>query len=127
MIWPHGQQTLQEFLHLNGIHGNIKLTKELEQNGTLPFLDVLVKKKTDGTLGHTVYRKTTNTDIYLHKDLEHHLEQKRAVLYTLIHRAGSICDEDSLQDEFNTYRNPSKTMAIAGETLRTLYTPATSH
>jgi len=32
-------------------------TKELEQNEILPFLDVLVKKKMDGTLGHTVYRK----------------------------------------------------------------------
>jgi hypothetical protein len=100
MICPHGQETLQGFLqHLNGIHRNIKFTKELEQNGTLPFLDVLVKKKMDGTLGHMVYRKTTNIDVYLHVDLEHHLEQKRAVLSTLTHRAQSICDEDSLQDE----------------------------
>jgi hypothetical protein len=62
MILPHGQETIQDLLqYLNGIHGNIMFTKELEQNGTLPFLDVLVKKKMDGTLGHTVYRKTTNT------------------------------------------------------------------
>ena len=88
MIWPHGQETLQDFLHhLNGIHGNIKFTKELEQNAILPFLYVLVEKKMDGTLGHTVYRKTTNTDVYLHVDLEHHLEQKRAVLSILIHHA----------------------------------------
>jgi hypothetical protein len=45
-MWPHGQETLPDFLqHLNGIYGNIQFTKELEQNGTLPFLDVLVKKK----------------------------------------------------------------------------------
>jgi len=67
MIWPHGQETLQDFLpRLNGIHRNIKFTKELEQNGTLPFLDVLVKKKMNGTLGHTVYKKTTKqTYIYV--------------------------------------------------------------
>jgi hypothetical protein len=57
MIWPHRQETLQDSLqHLNGIHRNIKFTKELEQNGTLPFLDVLAKKKMDGILCHTVYR-----------------------------------------------------------------------
>jgi len=58
MIWPHRQETLKDFLqHLNDIHGNIKFTKEIEQNRTLPFLDVLVKKKMDGTLDHTVHRK----------------------------------------------------------------------
>jgi hypothetical protein len=36
---------LQEFLkHLNGIHKNIKFTMEIEKNGVLPFLDVLVTK-----------------------------------------------------------------------------------
>jgi hypothetical protein len=76
IIWPHEQETFQDFLqHLNGIHGKFKFTKELEQNGTLPLLDVLVKKKMDGTLGHTVYRKTTNTDVNLQEDLQHHLEQ----------------------------------------------------
>jgi hypothetical protein len=60
---------------------------ELEQNGTLPFLDVLVKKITDGTLTYTVYRKMTNTGLYLHVDSEHHLAQTRAVLSTLTHCA----------------------------------------
>jgi hypothetical protein len=60
---------------------------DLEQNGTLPFLDVLVKKNTDGTLAHTVYRKMTNTSLYLHVDSEHHWAQTRAVLSTLTHHA----------------------------------------
>jgi hypothetical protein len=45
---------------------------ELEQNGTLPFLDVLVKKNTDGTLADMVYRKMANTNLCLHVDSEHH-------------------------------------------------------
>jgi hypothetical protein len=42
------------------------LTKGLEQNKTLPFLDVLVKKKMDGTLGHTVYRKNHKHQTYFY-------------------------------------------------------------
>jgi hypothetical protein len=41
---------------------------ELEQNGTLPVLDVLVKKKMDGTLNHTAYKKTKHMDLNLHVD-----------------------------------------------------------
>ena len=66
---------------------------ELEQKGTLPFLDVLVKEMMDVTLGHTEYRKITHTHthththLYLHADSEYHPAQKRAVLSTLIHCA----------------------------------------
>jgi hypothetical protein len=56
---------------------------EAEQDRTLPFLDMLVSRRLDGTLGHTVYRKR-HTDLYLHAKSEHRLAQKRAVLTTLI-------------------------------------------
>lgn len=74
---------------------------ELEQNGTLPFLDVLVKKNRDGTLAHMMYRKTTNTGLYLHVDSEHHPTQTRTVLSTLTYCAWTICDKDVLQDEIH--------------------------
>jgi hypothetical protein len=41
---------------------------ELEQNGILQLLDVLVKKKTDGTLSHKAYKKTKHMDLNLHVD-----------------------------------------------------------
>jgi hypothetical protein len=56
---------------------------EAEQDRTLPFQDVLVSIGLDGTLGHTVYRKLTHTDLYLHAKSEPHPAQKRAVLTTL--------------------------------------------
>jgi hypothetical protein len=31
---------------------------EIEENGHLPFLDMDIYKKKDGSLGHKVYRKT---------------------------------------------------------------------
>lgn len=56
VIWPHGAETLPEFLnHLNRVHPNIKFTMEVEKKGTLPFLDILFSRKQNGTLGHMVY------------------------------------------------------------------------
>ena len=48
-------------IFLNNQHPNVHFT--IEENGKFPFLDVLVFKKADGTLGHQVYR---NTHVYQH-------------------------------------------------------------
>ncbi|GJQ70933.1 hypothetical protein Trydic_g850 [Trypoxylus dichotomus] len=43
VVWPHGRIKLDRFpKHLNGVHPNIQVTMELEHNGVLTFLDVLV-------------------------------------------------------------------------------------
>jgi hypothetical protein len=86
---------------------------KLKQNETLPFLDVPVKKKMDGTLGRTAHRKITHRDLYVHVNSEHHLAQKRTVLSTLIHCAHTLCDEDSLQDEMQHLLQTFKRMTIA--------------
>ncbi|KYN36750.1 hypothetical protein ALC56_08541 [Trachymyrmex septentrionalis] len=39
--------------------------KHFKKEG-IPFLNVLVTKKVDNTLGHQVCRKPTHTDKYLH-------------------------------------------------------------
>ena len=49
---------------LNGFHQNIQSTYELEKNIKLTFLDVLLIPNKD-TIETTVYRKPTNSDIYL--------------------------------------------------------------
>jgi hypothetical protein len=67
VIWPHGKDKLTEFLkHLNGIHNNIKFTMEIEDEGHLPFLDIDIYMKMDGSLGHRVYRKPNHTNLYCH-------------------------------------------------------------
>jgi hypothetical protein len=61
-VWPHGQEKLMDFLnHLNWIKDNIQFTVEIEAEGHLPFLDVNIYKKMDGSLGHQVYRKNQPT------------------------------------------------------------------
>jgi len=100
VIWSHGKDELDRFLtHINSIHKNIQFTMETENNNKLPFLDVLVSRREDGTLGHCVYRKPTHTDRYLHKDSNHHPRQKRAVLKTLFVRANRICEPAAIKDE----------------------------
>ena len=50
---------------LNKFHQNIKFTYEVEDNGKISFLDVLLMRCNE-TLETTVFCKETNNDIYLH-------------------------------------------------------------
>ena len=63
---------------------------EIEENMSIPFLDVLVTIKEDGTLGHQVFKKKTHTDSYLHAESYHHPAQKFGVLNTLAVRVLKI-------------------------------------
>jgi len=65
---------------------------DIEENKKLPFLDVLVTKKADNTLGHQVYRKPTHTDRYLHAESYHHPAQKQSAINSLIqYPADTVC------------------------------------
>jgi hypothetical protein len=72
---------------------------ETESEGHLPFLDLDIYRRPDGSLGHKVYCKPTHTNLYLNAKSHHHPSNKQVVLSTLIHRARALCDEDSLQAE----------------------------
>ena len=104
--WPHGRESLIEFLgHLNSRSDHIKFTMEVEEDNHIPFLDVLITKRNDGTLGHQVYRKKTHTDRYLHVDSHHLPSQKIGVINTLVTRAIRISDEDHLEQELDHLSN----------------------
>jgi hypothetical protein len=72
---------------------------ELEENGSIPFLYLLISRKSDGNLGHAVYRKKTHTKNYLHANSHHHPKKKLGVLKTLATRAIRISDETHLEQE----------------------------
>jgi hypothetical protein len=81
VIWPHGQEKLTISEPLNRLHNKIQLTMEKEEEqGHLPFLDLDIYRKTDGSLGHKVYRKPTHTILYLHQNSHHHPANKQSVL-----------------------------------------------
>jgi hypothetical protein len=67
-VWPELECSISEFhVHLNNQDSNIQFTMELENNGKFHFLDVLVSRVT-GRLVTEVYRKATNSDLYLQYD-----------------------------------------------------------
>ncbi|PNF41399.1 hypothetical protein B7P43_G14428 [Cryptotermes secundus] len=106
VIWPHGPDNLKGFLnHLNSINPCIQFTMETESEGHLPFLDIDIYKRPDGSLGHTVYRKPTHTNLYLNAKSHHHPSSKQAALSTLVHRARALCDQESLRAELEFLKN----------------------
>ena len=51
---------------LNAYHPKINFTHEVEADNILPFLDVKVLKNADNTFSSSVYRKQTDTNVYVH-------------------------------------------------------------
>lgn len=85
--------------YLNNIYADINFTVKVEQQGCLPFLNLLLILRPDGTLSHVVYWKPTHTGIYLNSISHHHPAQKRGVMLTLINRAHQVVVTEHLHDE----------------------------
>ena len=76
---------------LNSVHPTIQFTREDEQGGELPFLDVLVRRGDDGSLHTRVYRKATNTLQILSFHSNHPATHKRSCVKTLFRRVDTHC------------------------------------
>jgi hypothetical protein len=74
---------------------------ETESEGHLPFLDLNIYRRPDGSLGHRVYRKPTHTNLYLSAMSTITPPIKQATLSTLVHRARALCDQESLPAELD--------------------------
>ena len=87
--------------HINSIDTNIHFTYEdPKEDGSIPFLDMLITPDEDGRLNTTVYRKPTHTNQYLHWDSHHAITSKYSVIGTLYHRARTVCSNpNQLQKE----------------------------
>ena len=94
------RQNLQLFHeHLNSIHHSIKFTIEEEKENCLPFLDTLIKRREDGSISVSVYRKPTHTDQYLNFNSNHPTSTKEAVISALLRRANDIVSDPKDLDE----------------------------
>jgi hypothetical protein len=84
---------------INDFHPSIQFTTEDEKEGELPFLDIKVYRKADGSFGHYVYRKTTQTWKYLNYNSFHPPSHKLGVIDTMYIRAIRLSDQDHLKEE----------------------------
>ena len=76
--------------HLNSIRPSIQFTFELKKDGSLPFLNTLLRRRKDGTLNITVYRKTTHTDLYLNFKSHHPIHVRKGLVQCLYDRARKV-------------------------------------
>ena len=91
--------------HLNRQNADIQFTKEIKENGKIPFLDCLVTRD-NNKLQTTIYRKPTHTDRLLDQSSYNPTSHKATTIRTLTRRAQLVCDSpDSLQDETNYLNN----------------------
>ena len=93
----HQQQFLQ---HINTVDPSIQFTvEEAKEDGSIPFLDTVIRPEEDGSFTIGVYRKPTHTDLYLPWDSAHDIAAKYSVINTLTHRAHTICSTPELGEQ----------------------------
>jgi len=91
--------------HLNGQNADIPFTKEIKENGKIPFLDCLVIRD-NNELRTTIYRKPTHTDRLLDQSSYNPTSPKAMTIRTLTRLAQPVCDSpDSLTDEIKYLDN----------------------
>ena len=99
--------------NINKINENIKFTLEEENEGEIPFLDVLLKREGDN-LHCSVYRKKTHTNSYIHMFSSHRKEIKMGILTGLIIRAYRICSPLALEAELVFLRDSFSKLGYPG-------------
>ena len=88
----NNEAQLDDFFNtLNAIHANIKFTKELEHKNQLAYLDVLLTRNND-SIKTTVYRKKTNTGLYIKWSSLCPVKYKCNLVIRLLERAYRICN-----------------------------------
>jgi hypothetical protein len=98
---------------------------ETEEEGHLPFLDIDIYKKSDGSLGHRIHRKSTHTNLYIHETCHHNDANKHSVLSSLIKRAKSLCDQDSLAPELTLLTDVFKQNGYSYQQIKRAMKPTT--
>ena len=76
--------------HLNSQKKGIRFTHEIEQNLSIPFLDILVIRSVEGSLETRVCRKPTHTDQLLDFKSHHPICAKTSVIFSLVKRNLSV-------------------------------------
>ena len=101
ILFENKQECEEMFTAFNSLHPSIKFTQEAEEDDSLPFLDVLVRRK-DNKFLTSVYRKTTFTGQYVNFQSYCTKRRKVNLIRTLCDRAMKLCSTDYLNEEIET-------------------------
>ena len=92
------------FRYINSRHKSMSFTFESEHDGKLAFLDVLVTRR-EGSFCTSLYRKTTFSGLYSHYESFLPTSYKQGLIYTLLHRAFTLCSSwDKFHEEVSYLR-----------------------
>ena len=85
---------------LNSFHPDIQFTHEIEADSKISFLDVSVERNLDGTFHTSVYRKKSDTNLYINWEAFAPKAWKIGTLKGLIRRAFVVSsDENRMNNE----------------------------
>jgi len=97
MEWADSLEELESFYsYINSIHPTIKWSKQVEEGGTMSFLDVQIIRTPDG-IQTTVYRKPSASDRYTHFSTAQAWKEKIITITTLRQRAEIYCSTQDLK------------------------------
>ena len=85
-------------LYMNSQHRNMNFTSEVENNNSIPFLDVFISRYST-TFVTSVYRKPTFSGVYTHYDSFLPTVYKSGLVSTLLYRCYILCSNWSRIDE----------------------------
>ena len=84
--------------YLNKQHHSIKFTMEKEENKSINFLDVKIKRKENLTFSTSTYRKPTFTGVMLNWNSLTTLKYKKGLIHCLLDRSNKICSSEKQKE-----------------------------
>ena len=96
------------FEEINKIDKNIQYTIEKEHNNKINYLDLTIIKN-NNKIEYDIYRKPTHTEICIHRNSRHPMQQKLSTFHSLIHRLQKI---PLTKEKYNKELNYIKNLAI---------------
>ena len=113
IVYDKDDSSFDNFVsYVNNLLPSIKFTVEREQENKLSFLDVLVHHNpNDLTFSFDIYRKPTNSEMYIHYFSYHHPQVKSNIIVNLVTRALRLCDPCYIDKEFKHIKEVFRKLA----------------
>ena len=81
--------------YLNCQHPNMKFTSEIEENNSISFLDIKIRR-VDNSFSTSIYRKVTNGGVFTNFENVISVSYKLNLIFTSLFRAFKLCSNFEL-------------------------------